>query len=59
LNSLFVAMVLTLTVSTATVVGIAAAYGLITGILYAFAYRQSQRLQSRVLVTEASHASGD
>jgi hypothetical protein len=54
LNSLFVALVLSLTVSTATAVGIAAAYGLITGILYAFAYRHSQRLQARVLVTEAS-----
>jgi divalent metal cation (Fe/Co/Zn/Cd) transporter len=52
-------MVLTLTVSTATVVGVAAAYGLITSILYAFAYRQSQRLQSRILLTEASHAGGD
>jgi hypothetical protein len=52
-------MVLSLTVSTATAVGIAVAYGLITGILHAFAYRQSQRLQSRVLVPGESHAGGD
>jgi hypothetical protein len=52
-------MVLSLTVSTATVVGIAVAYGLITGILYAFAYRQSQRSQAQVLVAGETHASGD
>jgi hypothetical protein len=52
-------MVLSLTVSTATVIGIAAAYGLITGILHAFAYRQAQRAQARVLVVGETHASGD
>jgi hypothetical protein len=58
LNSLLVAMVLSLTVSTATVAGIAAAYGLITGILHAFAYRQSRNSHARIMVAE-SHASGD
>ena len=52
-------MVLALTVSTATAVGIAASYGLIAGILHAFAYRQSQRSQARVLVAGETHASGD
>jgi hypothetical protein len=51
-------MVLSLTVSTATVAGIAVAYGLITGILHAFAYRQSRNSHAQIMVAE-SHASGD
>jgi hypothetical protein len=59
LNSLFVALVLSLTVSLATVIGTVVAYGLITGILNLFAYQQAQRAATPVLVTGESHASGD
>jgi hypothetical protein len=52
-------MVLSLTVSTATAIGILAAYGVITGILHAFAYRQAQRSRPAVLVVGENHASGD
>jgi hypothetical protein len=57
---LVVAFILSFTVVTVVALGVIAAYGLVTGILYAFAYGSSQR--SRVapaLVPGESHASGD
>jgi hypothetical protein len=59
LNSLLVALVIAGTVSTATVAGIAAAYGIITGILYAFAYRRARHASTPVLIATGHSAGAD
>ncbi|HLB89466.1 MAG TPA: hypothetical protein VJK29_17560 [Terriglobales bacterium] len=60
MGSLLVAFVVSLTVFSVVVLGILAAYGAVTGILYAFAH-QSRRATSgtRVLVPSQTHAGGD
>jgi hypothetical protein len=60
LNGIIVALVLTLTVSLATVIGIVAAYAAINGILFAF-NRQARppKPPAPVLATGNSPVSGD
>jgi uncharacterized membrane protein len=60
LGTLLVAFVISFTAITVVLVGIFAAYGAVTGILYAFAYHSRQRLtSSSLLVPSQSQASGD
>jgi cation transporter-like permease len=57
---LFSAIILFFTVTTAVAIGILAAYGMITGILFAFAHaRKEQTPAMPVLVPSSNHASGD
>jgi hypothetical protein len=54
------AIVLFLTVTTAVAVGIVAAYGAVTGILFAFARARKESVPGiPVLVPSSNHASGD
>jgi hypothetical protein len=56
------AIVLFLTVTAAVAIGIVAAYGLINGILFAFARARKEKEQVPgipVLVPSSNHASGD
>jgi hypothetical protein len=60
LASLVAALILLLTVSTSLVLGIAAAYGAISGIIYLFAARSGNRPQrGPVLVPSQTPAIGD
>ncbi len=60
LGALLLVFVISLTVLTVVALGILAAYGLVTGILYAFAFQSRQRARmAPVLVPSESHASGD
>jgi hypothetical protein len=61
LGALLIVFVMSLTVLTVVALGILAAYGLVTGILYAFAYRSSRERTrgATMLVPSESHAGGD
>jgi hypothetical protein len=60
LGSLLVAFIVFSTAVIVVVLGILAAYGLVAGILYAFAYHSRQRSgPTSVLVPSETHASGD
>lgn len=60
MGGLVIAFVMLLTVLTVVALGVATTYGLVTGILYAFAYQSRQRERAAsVLVPSESHASGD
>jgi len=60
LGTLLVALILSLTAVTVVLIGIGAAYGAVTGILYAFAYGSRQRTtRPTMLVPSQSQAGGD
>jgi hypothetical protein len=59
LGGLVIAFVMLLTVLTVVALGVATTYGLVTGILFAFAHQSRQRERAAVLVPSESHASGD
>ena len=60
MSGLFVALVLILTVSLATLLGIATAYYAIDGILYAFAHQaRPSKASAPALAPGGSHAGGD
>jgi len=59
LSGLIAGFILFLTVSTATVIGIVAAYGLFNAILYTFAQQSWPRHVPPVLVAGETHAGGD
>jgi uncharacterized membrane protein len=59
LGSLVVVFIVFLTAVTVVVLGILAAYGIVAGILYAFAYHSQRSQRSQVLVPSETHASGD
>jgi hypothetical protein len=60
-GGLIVAFVMSFTAITVVLVGILAAYAVVTGILYAFAYSSRRRSSatSTMLVPSQSQASGD
>ncbi|HTR65625.1 MAG TPA: hypothetical protein VMH85_07625 [Terriglobales bacterium] len=60
MNGLFVAFILTLTVSLATALGITAAYAAVNGILYVFSQQaRPPRPSAPVMATGSSPAGGD
>ncbi len=60
MGGLLIAFVISLTAFTVVVLGILAAYGAVTGILYAFAHQSRQHTSgTRILVPSQTHASGD
>jgi len=60
LGGLLIALILLLTIATSLIAGIAAAYGAVNGILYAFAHQSRQRIRrTPVLVPSEAHAGGD
>jgi len=60
LGGLLIALILFVTVVTALIIGIAAAYAALTGILYAFVYQSRQRVRRiPLLVPREAHAGGD
>jgi hypothetical protein len=63
LGGLIVAFVMSFTAVTVVLAGILAAYAVVTGILYAFAYTSRQRSRASasttILVPSQSQASGD
>ncbi len=61
MSGLVAAFILSFTVISVVALGVIAAYGLVTGILCAFAYRSRHRsrVASPALVPSESHASGD
>jgi hypothetical protein len=61
LGGLIVAFIMSFTAVTVVLAGILAAYAVVTGILYAFAYtsRQRNRTSPAILVPSQSQASGD
>ena len=61
MSGLLVAFVISLTVFTVVALGILAAYGAVTGILYAFVHQSRPRLAATrvLLVPSQTHAGGD
>jgi uncharacterized membrane protein HdeD (DUF308 family) len=60
LGGLLVAFVISFTVITVVVVGVLAAYAIVTGILHVFHYLSRQRARrTPILVPSQSQASGD
>jgi hypothetical protein len=60
LGTLLVALIVSFTAVTVVLAGIFAAYGAVTGILYAFAYGSRQHTtRTTMLVPSQSQASGD